>query len=55
MKKRILLLLTAGVLAATAVACGGGGEGPTATPQIRSQKGLLVAAAVRRASVPRTS
>lgn len=44
---RIILLLAAALLVAGGVACSGGGSSPTPTPQIRSQKGLLVAAAVQ--------
>jgi uncharacterized protein YggE len=47
MRTHIALIVAAGFLAAVGVACGGGGGTPTPTPQIRSQSGLLVAAAVQ--------
>jgi uncharacterized protein YggE len=43
----LILLLAAGLLAVGAVACGGGSSSPSPTPEIHSQKGLLVAAAVQ--------
>ena len=49
--KKLLIVVAAGILAATAVACGSDNTNktaaPTATPQIQSQSGLAVAAAVQ--------
>lgn len=42
-----MLLTLAALLAVGAFACGGGGDSPRPTPEIRSQSGLLVAAAVK--------
>lgn len=47
MATRFALIVAAVLLTAGAAACGGGGGGPTATQEVRSQQGLLVAAALQ--------
>ncbi len=47
MLKKVGILIGIALLAAGAVACGGGGSGPTKTPSVQSQSGLSVAYALQ--------